>query len=166
MYSVEVASLEEKKVVALVLRTSFVENRQAEEIPPFFHRVMEENTLETIPNRINSNQICAVRTIEDSPQFDYYMGVEVSTFDDIPAEMKTLTLPAGRYAVTSFVKRGNADVLQAFKYITEKWLPEKGYTQDHGSPVFIYYDERFIPVYRKEGYDGNPVAEIFVPVRD
>ena len=41
MYSVEVISKDEMKIVGLVLRTTFMGNRQAEEIPPFFHKVME-----------------------------------------------------------------------------------------------------------------------------
>jgi hypothetical protein len=40
MYSVAIQRVEEKKVVAFALHTTFVENRQAKEIPPFFHRVM------------------------------------------------------------------------------------------------------------------------------
>ncbi|MBN2126205.1 MAG: GyrI-like domain-containing protein [Deltaproteobacteria bacterium] len=164
MYSVEIKSIDEMKITALVLHNTFVGNRQAEEIPPFFHKVMAEETLEGVPNRVNSNQICAIDKKENSPEFDYYMGVEVSDYTDIPDGMEALTIPAGDYAVASFVKRGNADVLQAFGYITEKWIPENRYKQDYNVPVFIYYDERFIPVYKEKGYDGNPVAEIYIPV--
>jgi len=44
-------------------------------------------------------------------------------------------------------------------------MPENGYKQDHKVPVFVYYDDRFIPVYREERCDGNPVAEIYVSVK-
>jgi predicted transcriptional regulator YdeE len=121
--------------------------------------------LEGVPLRVNSNQICAIDKKEDSPEFDYYMGVEVKDLHDVPKGMKSLTIPAGNYAVASFVKRGNADVLQAFMFITEKWIPETGYTQNRQVPLFIYYDERFIPVCKEKGYDGNPVAQIYVPVK-
>ncbi len=165
MYSVEIVNKKEKKITAWVLHTTFTGNRQAEEIPPFFHKVMEGNTLENVSDRVNGNQICAIDKPENSPEFDYYMGVEVNNFNETPEGMKTLVIPAGNYAVTSFIKRGNADVLQAFKYLTETWLPEHRYKQDK-TPVFIYYDERFIPVYREKGYAGNPVAEIYIPVKE
>jgi predicted transcriptional regulator YdeE len=51
MYSVEIVKEEEKKVVGLALHTTFTANRQAEEIPPFFHKVMEDGTLENVPNQ-------------------------------------------------------------------------------------------------------------------
>jgi predicted transcriptional regulator YdeE len=165
MYSVEIVKKEEKKVVGLALHTTFKGNRQAEEIPPFFHKVMEDGTLENVPNRSNTNQLCAIVKEQTSPDFDYYMGVETTGFDNVPDGMKTLDIPANRYAVTSFVKRGNADVLKAFKYLTDQWIPENGYTQDLETPLFIYYDHRFIPIYKDKGYAGNPVAEIYIPIK-
>jgi predicted transcriptional regulator YdeE len=165
MYSVEIKSVGEKKIAALVLHTTFAGNRQAEEIPPFFHKTMEDETLDSVPNRANSNQICAIIKKENSPELDYYMGVEVSSYDDVPEGMGTLTIPGSNYAVASFIKRGNADVLRAVGYITEKWIPENGYKQNYEVPVFVYYDERFIPIYKEKGYDGNPVAEIYIPVK-
>jgi predicted transcriptional regulator YdeE len=164
MYPVKIIKKEEMKVTAFVLQTTFADNRQAEEIPPFFHRIMAEETLEEVPDRINKNQICVVARKENSPAFEYCMGVETSGFDHTSAGMRTLTLPACTYAAAPFVKRGNADVLKAFKFITEIWMPDNGYRPNVSAPAFIYYDERFIPIYKELGYDGNPVAEIFVPV--
>lgn len=45
-------------------------------------------------------------------------------------------------------------------------MPENGYKQNYKVPVFIYYDDRFIPVYREERCDGNPVAGIYVSVKE
>ena len=166
MYKVEIKRIGKKEVVALVIHTTFVGNRQAEEIPPFFHKVMEENTLESVPNRTNDNQICVFDKRQNSPEFDYYMGVEVSNTNDVPEGMNTISIPACKFAATSFIKRGNPDVLKAFMFLTEKWIPENGHEQNFDVPPFIYYDERFIPIFKEKGYDGNPVAEIFVPVKD
>ncbi len=165
MYNVEIKNIEEKKVTALVLHTTFAMNRQAQDIPPFFHKVMEDGTLENVPNRINNNQICAFEMEKNSPGFDYYMGVEVSSVEKIPDGMKTITIPASKFVTASFIKRGNPDALQAFKFLTEKWMPENGCRQNQNIPLFIYYDERFIPVYKEKGYNGNPVAEIFIPIQ-
>lgn len=164
MYEVKVVKKNEKKVVALVLHTTFEENRQAQEIPPFFHKIMEEGTLENVPNRINENQICVFVMRPGNPVFDYYMGVEVSGFDDVPDGMDTIVIPEGNFALTPFIKRGNPDALKAFKHMAEKWLPENGYSQKRGVPLFIYYDERFIPSFKEHGYDGTQIAEINIPV--
>jgi hypothetical protein len=41
MYQVNTTQQGEKKVTAFVLQTTFADNRQAEEIPPFFHGIMD-----------------------------------------------------------------------------------------------------------------------------
>ena len=78
--------------------------------------------------------------------------------------METITIAPGNYAVASFTKRGNKDVLMAVRHITETWIPENGYTQDQQKPGFIYYDESFITGYEEKGYVGNLTAEVFIPV--
>jgi len=78
--------------------------------------------------------------------------------------METITIPASNYAVASFAKRGNEDVLMAVKHITETWIPENGYTQDQQKPGCIYYDESFITGYEEKGYEGNLTAKVFIPV--
>lgn len=163
-YQVEIVTKSESKIVAFVLHTTFVENRQAREIPPFFHKIMEENSLESVPNRINKNQVCVFDKKPDSPAFDYYMGVEVNSVDSLPKDMKTFVIPESMYAATSFVKTGNMDVLQALKYLTEKWIPESEYKQNQAYPVFINYGEKFISIYKTVGYDGKPVATLYIPV--
>jgi predicted transcriptional regulator YdeE len=165
MYEVEIVERKVKKVVGLLLRTTFVENRQAEEIPPFFHKNMEEGTLEDVPNRINQNQICAMVKKPDSPEFDYYMGVEVSRFGDVPDGMVSLVIPESRFACAPFVKTGNPDALKVLGYLTESWLPQNGLSINPDVPLFIHYDERFIPSFKDHGYDGTQIAEMNMPVK-
>jgi AraC family transcriptional regulator len=153
----------EIKVVGLVLHTSFKDDRHATEIPPFFHKVLEEGKLNKVPNRIDQNQLCIFRREEGSPDFDYIMGVEVSNFDEIPEGMEQITLPKSVYVSMTIVKRGPEDVGKGFGYLMEGWLPESGYVPA-GDP-FIYYDDRFFSVFNEHGYDGNPVADINIPVK-
>jgi predicted transcriptional regulator YdeE len=164
MYDVKVVERAQSEIVAFVLHTTFVGEQQAREVPPFFHNIMDGNLLESIPNRMNKNQICLFDKKQDSPDFDYYMGVEIANIDSIPEDMKTFTIPETQYAKISFVKTGNADVMQAIMYVTEKWMPEHNLTQNYDFPVFINYSEQFISVYKSEGYAGNPIAELYVPV--
>jgi predicted transcriptional regulator YdeE len=46
------------QVVGITLKTSFKNDRNKTEIPPFFHRVLQEGKLELVPDRLNSNQLC------------------------------------------------------------------------------------------------------------
>ncbi len=165
MYAVKLTRKGEMKIIGLVLKTTFMQNRQAEEIPPFFHKLMEAKTLKSVPNRANSNQICVIDRKANSPDFDYYMGVEVNNYDEIPEGMETITVPASNYAVTSFIKKGNKDVLGAVKYVTEKWMPENGHIEDLLKPACIYYDENFVTGYEEKGYEGNLTARVFIPLK-
>ena len=164
MYSVEIVNQDEKKLVGMLLHTTFANNRQAEEIPPFFHGIMEQGTLDTVPDRLDANQICAFVKPENAPELDYYMAVEVSGFDKVPEGMHTLTIPAARCATVSFVKRGNKDVMATMQYLLTNWIPASGLRPNLVAPAFISYDERFIPVFKEKGYDGDPVAQLFIPV--
>jgi predicted transcriptional regulator YdeE len=160
----DIVTKDDMHVIGLVLHTSFQEGRQAREIPPFFHTVAEEKKWDGVPNRINANQVCIFKTQPDSPEFDYMISVEVSSLDEIPEGMESLTLPASDYVAMPFVKRGNADGMSAINYIMKEWLPTSGYAPKP-TPVFIYYDdERFFSIYHQQGYAGNPVGEFYVPV--
>jgi len=164
MYEVKEILRVESKIIGYVLSTTFIENRQAGEIPPFYHRIMEADSFTSMPNRLNNNQICLFDKKPDSPNFDYYMGVEVEADNEVPEGMKEFIIPEGRYAVTKFIKTGNIDVMQALKYVMDKWIPENNQKQNHSKPVFVCYDEKFIEIYRTIGYKGSPVAELYIPL--
>lgn len=89
--------------------------------------------------------------------FDYVAGVEVARFDDVPAELRRLTIPEQRYAV--FTHRGHISTLRRTVYtIWNKWLPESGYKLAE-APDFERYDERFDPM------TGNGPVEIWLPIQ-
>lgn len=152
------------QVTGLVLHTSFQNGQNEKDVPPFFHRVLEEHLLDRVPNRINQNQLCVFLMKKDSPAFDYVMGVEVENGARIPSEMEHLMLPASDYAVLTIIKRGPQDVGSGFAYIYEEWLPTSDY-RPANAPCFIYYDDRFFSIFNQQGYAGNPIAELYVPIQ-
>jgi AraC family transcriptional regulator len=90
--------------------------------------------------------------------FEYVAGVEVTSFDDVPAEFSRVRIPVQRYAV--FSHRAHISRMRATFYtIWNKWLPASGY-EHADAPDFERYDERFDP------RTGNGVVEIWVPIRD
>jgi len=165
MYAVEVVDSPERKIVGLVLDTSFSGQRQVAEIPPFFHRVMEEGKLNAVPYRVNGNQICAFVVDPGTPNFTYYMGVEVEDLDFVPCGMRPLTISACRCARTAFVKRGNADVMKALDHVVKTWMPANGFMHAEDTPGFVTYDAAFLKTYAAQGFAGNPVAHLWVPVK-
>ncbi len=154
----------EMSIVGITLKTSFKDDRNKTEIPPFFHNVLEEGKLEQIPDRLNTNQLCVFEMKKDNPDFNYTMGVEVSKTDNAPHEMTKLTLPAGKYVAIKIIKRGPEDVGQAFGYIYKEYIPNSIYIPT-GEPAFIYYDDEFFNIYNEKGYAGNPLATVYVPVK-
>ncbi|MHC1774925.1 MAG: GyrI-like domain-containing protein [Lentimicrobium sp.] len=152
------------KVVGLTLHTSFKDGRNKTEIPPFFHKVLDEGRLDLVPDRLNANQLCVFNMQRNNPDFDYTMGVEVSKADGLPENMQLIHLPGSKYVAVKTVKRGPEDVTKAFEFIFKTWIPGSVYIPT-GTPSFIYYDEEFFRVFNQYGYAGNPQATVFVPIK-
>lgn len=86
--------------------------------------------------------------------FDYIAGVEVTSFDDLPAEFARVRLAARRYAV--FTHRGHISTFRAtVQAIWNTWLPASGHTVAD-APDFERYGEDFRP-------STGPV-EIWLPI--
>ncbi len=81
---------------------------------------------------------------------DYLSGVGVSDPTNIPSELTTRTIPAGRYAV--FSHEGHVSTLnQTMGKIWTEWLPASGLKALHPPPAgapccFERYGESFDPV--------------------
>jgi AraC family transcriptional regulator len=88
-------------------------------------------------------------------QFEKWAAVEVSEFEEIPANMSSLILPAGLYAV--FRYKGPSSDPSIFQFIYGTWLPGSGYTLDH-RPHFEILGENYS---KGEAYSEE---EIWVPV--
>jgi len=67
----------------------------------------------------------------------YDAAVEVRTEIALPGESQTMTIPGGRYAVTSF--RGTVEQIgDAWDAMLRDWMPRNGMQLD-ARPVFEYY---------------------------
>jgi AraC family transcriptional regulator len=151
-------------IVGPTLHTSFKDGRNKNEIPPFFHKVLEDKILDFVSDRINTNQLCIFEMQQNNPDFDYTMGVEVCNFNSIPENMNQMVLPSSRYVTLKTIKRGPEDVGKAFEFIYKTWIPNSIYIPS-GKPAFIYYDEEFFNMYNVHGYSGNPEATVYVPIK-
>ena len=88
--------------------------------------------------------------------FEKWAAVEVSDFGEVPAEMETLTLSGGIYAV--FEYQGLNTDPSIFQHIFGNWLPNSQYTPD-ARPHFEILGAKY------RNNDPNSEEEIWIPVR-
>ena len=95
---------------------------------------------------------------DDSGNFDYIAGVEVSDFSDLPREFSRVRIPAQRYAVFTHTEHIST-IRRTVGTIWNEWLPASGLSVAD-APNFERYDEKFDPA------TGNGGLEIWVPVKE
>jgi AraC family transcriptional regulator len=95
---------------------------------------------------------------DDSGNFDYVAGVEVSDFSDLRREFSRVRIPEQRYAVFSH-KDHISTIRRTVNTIWNHWLPASG-LKAADAPGFERYDENFDPL------TGNGGLEIWVPIRE
>lgn len=111
-----------------------------------------------IPGRIGNVAYGVCCNGDDSGNFDYISGVEVSDFSDLPREFASVRIPEQRYAV--FTHRDHISTIRrTVNAIWNHWLPSSG-LKAADAPNFERYDEKFDPV------TGNGGLEIWVPIRE
>lgn len=95
------------------------------EIPKASKQLSERR--EEIKNKVNQSlQYGAFVVDNESDEEDgYWVCVEVSQFEGIPADLVTLTIPAQTYAVWRH-KGSNEKIMEAYCEL-HKWIEESGY---------------------------------------
>lgn len=96
--------------------------------------------------------------------FEYLCGVEVPSFEGLPADLDRIRVPAGHYAV--FEHRGHVSTLRrTWNRLWREWLPTSG-ESPADAPDFERYDASFDPA---TGLGGMaiwfPVQRGAAPVR-
>jgi len=117
-----------------------------------YHQKVDE-----IPDRVGNLAYGVCCNGDDSGNFDYIAGVEVSDFSDLPREFSRVRIPAQRYAVFSHSEHIST-IRRTVNTIWNHWLPESGLCVAD-APNFERYDEKFDPA------TGNGGLEIWVPVK-
>lgn len=120
---------------------------------------------DTIPHKHLSSRtfgICEYQ--ENIPIANYNMelteviGVEVTSFDNMPTDVIVKTIPRGKYAV--FTHKGSlSDILKTYQYIWGTWAVLTSETIDNRDD-FELYDDRFVG--RK---NDNSEIDIYIPIK-
>lgn len=153
-----IKTLTEKKLIGHSIEMSFIENKTFQLWSGFMPNRKE------IKNTINSNLYSLevysenhFDNFDPNDKFQKWAAVEVSDYKDVPAEMKTLIVPDGLYAV--FLHLGPAtEAHTTYNYIFAEWLPNSEYTVDD-RPHFAVMNEK----YKKD--DPTSEEEIWIPIK-
>jgi AraC family transcriptional regulator len=114
-----------------------------ETIPPQWN---EFNAL-SLPGRKETEVSYGATCQMDMPnqRFEYLSGYEVPSFEDIPADIGRMIVPAADYAV--FPLDSVKDIPPFWQSVFQTWLPTSG-VKPANSPNFERYDHRFDPITR------------------
>ena len=113
--------------------------------------------IDNIPGQIGKVAYGVCCNSDEAGNFDYICGVEVSDFNDVPAEFARLRIAPQRYAV--FRHRDHiSSIRRTVNTIWNKWLPESGH-EVADAPDFERYDESFDP------RTGNGGLEVWIPLK-
>jgi AraC family transcriptional regulator len=111
-----------------------------------------------VPNRVGNLSYGVCCNGDDSGNFDYIAGVEVSDFSDLPREFARVRIPEQKYAVFTHDEHIST-IRRTVNTIWNHWLPVSGF-KAADAPNFERYDEKFDPL------TGNGGLEIWIPVRE
>ncbi len=111
-----------------------------------------------IPDRVGKVAYGVCCNGDDSGNFDYIAGVEVSDFSDLPREFARVRIPEAKYAIFTHDEHIST-IRRTVNTIWNHWLPESG-MKAADAPSFERYDEKFDPL------TGNGGLEIWIPVRE
>jgi AraC family transcriptional regulator len=123
-----------------------------ETIPPQWN---EFNAMQ-LPGRAQTELSYGATCQMDMPnqRFEYLSGYEVPDFDNIPADIGRMIVPAAEYAI--FPLDTVMDIRPFWQNFFQSWLPTSG-VKPANTPNFERYDHRFNPNTR------GPL-EIWVPI--
>src|SRR5882757_5390034 len=114
--------------------------------------------VDAIPDRVGKVAYGVCCNGDDSGNFDYIAGVEVSDFSDLPREFSRVRIPAQRYAVFTHAEHIST-IRRTVNTIWNHWLPSSKLCVAD-APNFERYDEKFDPA------TGDGGLEIWVPVKE
>lgn len=109
------------KIIGLKVRTTNENGQAAKDIPQLWGQFMSENSVEKIPNKIDSSVLSLYTNYESdhTKQYDTIIGCKVSTLDNIPEGMFGEEFKESTYAQVNVKGDLNAGIV--YNAWTEIW---------------------------------------------
>ncbi|MGM7701824.1 GyrI-like domain-containing protein [Pseudalkalibacillus sp. Hm43] len=123
-------SVKELGQIKLVgFRVVCADNQYIEEIPKAANELAER--INEIKNVMNVDQQIGAFVVEETtPEHEgYWVGVQVSEYQNIPENMTILTIPEQKYA--TLVHTGPNDLIRESYSHLHQWIEEQGYTRSN-----------------------------------
>jgi AraC family transcriptional regulator len=117
-----------------------------------------QHSVEHIPGRVGKVAYGVCCNSDDTGNFDYIAGVEVTDFSDLPREFGRVRIPEQKYAVFTHAEHIST-IRRTHNTIWNHWLPVSG-MKAADAPSFERYDEKFDPS------TGDGGLEIWIPVKE
>ena len=153
----KIQTINEKKLIGKRLQMSFADYKIGELWRSFMPARKE------ITNNLTNDLISLViyqpdhfTDFKPTNEFERWATVEVSSFDNVPAEMETFVLQNGLYAVFDYTGLNTDHSI--FQYILETWLPQSDYVLDN-RPHFEVLGEKY------KNNDPTSEEEIWIPIK-
>lgn len=155
----KIAIAKEKKLIGNYIAMNFIENKTFQLWSGFMPRRKEiKNALDTDLYSLEVFPVGYFNTFDAANFFQKWAAIAVSDFDQVPAEMKTLVIPEGLYAV--FTHKGpSSEAQKTYQAIFEEWLPNSPYIVDE-RPHFAIMTEK----YKKDDPDAE--EDIWIPIKN
>jgi AraC family transcriptional regulator len=118
-----------------------------------FHREVAD-----IPDRVGKVAYGVCCNGDDSGNFDYIAGVEVTDYSGLPREFSRVRIAEAKYAVFTHADHIST-IRRTVNTIWNHWLPASG-LKVADAPNFERYDENF------DSLTGNGGLEIWIPVKE
>ena len=154
-----IVHLKEKKLIGCICKMNFTENKTGELWQSFMPRLKE------IKNKISADLFSvqlynfdySLKQFHPSAYFTKWATTEVSSFDDVPANMEKLVIPQGLYAV--FLHKGSNADNSTFQYIFQTWLPNSNQYLLENRPHFEILGEKY------KNNNSSSEEEIWIPIK-
>ena len=153
-----IETLNEKKLIGKRMTMSYADYRIGQLWGSFMPRRKE------ITNNVDNDLISLVvykpthfADFKPTNEFERWATVEVASFDNVPNEMETYTLPTGLYAV--FLYKGTStDISSFYQNIFTVWIPNSAYALDDRAH-FEVLGEKY------KNNDPSSEEEIWIPIK-
>ena len=144
-------------VVGIEARTSnLIESGPQGIIPSIWGKLLQDQLLEKIPNKIDGSIIAAYTDYESNKDGDYtfFLGTKVSSAEQLPAGMIKRIVPSNTYQIMTTQKG------PSWKVVLELWQEIWKFHEENRNYLFDYelYDQR-------SGDPNNAEVDIYVGIK-
>ncbi|GAB5409302.1 MAG: hypothetical protein BalsKO_16670 [Balneolaceae bacterium] len=158
--SPKITQTESILLVGKRIHTSLYENKTKElwqTFGPLRRKVKHQINSDSYSVEIYDSSL-KMKNFTPDTKFQKWAAVAVTKFEDIPASLETLIIPAGEYAVFTF-KGLQSDYSDFANFIFMQWLPSSKFELDNRPHFEIMSDTYFGPM------NPHSEEEIWVPIK-